>query len=97
MATKSLNEKWLSIVQLTGEKGENEIGGFSTITLLVLSLPINKIPFHVLHLPVAQQESLLPHALTHPHLSRAFAKSNVTQRDPILTQLLLLYHSYIIV
>ena len=30
---KSLNEKWLSIVQSTGEKGENEIGGFSTITL----------------------------------------------------------------
>ena len=33
MAMKSLNEKWLSIVQSTGEKGENEIGGFSTITL----------------------------------------------------------------
>ena len=30
---KSLKEKWLSIVQLAREKGENGIGGFSTITL----------------------------------------------------------------
>ena len=33
VATKSLNEKWLIIVQSTSEKGENEIGGFSTVTL----------------------------------------------------------------
>ena len=33
MAMKSLNEKWLSIVQSTGEKGENEIGGSSTVTI----------------------------------------------------------------
>ena len=36
MATKSLNEKWLSIVQSMGEKGENEIGGSSTVTLPLL-------------------------------------------------------------
>ena len=35
MATKSLKEKWLSIVQLATEKGENGIGGSSTITLVV--------------------------------------------------------------
>ena len=29
---KSLKEKWLSIVQSTVEKGENEIGGSSIIT-----------------------------------------------------------------
>ena len=38
MATKSLNEKWLIIVQLTRETGENEIGGFSTVTLPLLLL-----------------------------------------------------------
>ena len=32
-ATKSLNEKWLIMVQSTGEKGEKEIGGSSTVTL----------------------------------------------------------------
>ena len=32
MATKSLKEKWLSMVQLVKEKGENGIGGSSTIT-----------------------------------------------------------------
>ena len=32
-ATKSLKEKWLSIVQLVEEKGENGTGGSSTITL----------------------------------------------------------------
>ena len=31
-AMKSLKEKWVNIVQSAGEKGENEIGGFSTIT-----------------------------------------------------------------
>ena len=31
-AMKSLKEKWLSIVQSVREKGENEIGGSSTIT-----------------------------------------------------------------
>ena len=31
-AMKSLNEKWLSIVQSTEEKGENETGGSSIIT-----------------------------------------------------------------
>ena len=33
IAMKSLKEKWLSIVQSTVEKGENEIGGSSIITL----------------------------------------------------------------
>ena len=33
MATKSLKEKWLSIVQLMREKGENEVGGSSIVTL----------------------------------------------------------------
>ena len=32
IAMKSLKEKWLSIVQSAREKGENEIGGPSTIT-----------------------------------------------------------------
>ena len=34
IATKSLKEKWLSIVQSTREKGEDEIGGSSIITLV---------------------------------------------------------------
>ena len=33
IATKLLKEKWLSMVQSMREKGENEIGGSSTITL----------------------------------------------------------------
>ena len=33
IATKSVKEKWLSIVQSTREKGEDEIGGSSTVTL----------------------------------------------------------------
>ena len=32
IAMKSLKEKWLSMVQLAEEKGENGIGGSSTIT-----------------------------------------------------------------
>ena len=32
-ATKLLKEKWLSMVQSTREKGENEVGWFSTVTL----------------------------------------------------------------
>ena len=32
-AMKLLKEKWLSIVQLAEEKGENEMGGLSTVTL----------------------------------------------------------------
>ena len=32
MATKSLKEKWLSMVQLVRENGENGIGGSSTVT-----------------------------------------------------------------
>ena len=35
-AMKSLKEKWLSIVQSAEEKGEKEVGGFSTVTLLIL-------------------------------------------------------------
>ena len=31
-ATKSLKEKWLSMVQSMREKGENEVGGSSTVT-----------------------------------------------------------------
>ena len=31
-AMKSLKEKWLSMVQLVGERGENGIGGSSTVT-----------------------------------------------------------------
>ena len=34
IAMKSLKEKWSSIVQSTREKGENEIGGSSTITFM---------------------------------------------------------------
>ena len=34
--TKSLKEKWLSIVQSTIEKGEKGIGGSSTITLSII-------------------------------------------------------------
>ena len=32
IAMKSLKEKWLSIVQLAREKGENGIGGSSIVT-----------------------------------------------------------------
>ena len=32
MATKSLKEKWLSMVQSAREKEENEVGGSSTVT-----------------------------------------------------------------
>ena len=32
MATKSLKEKWLSMVQSAREKGENGTGGSSTVT-----------------------------------------------------------------
>ena len=32
IAMKSLKEKWLSMVQLAREKGENGMGGFSTVT-----------------------------------------------------------------
>ena len=38
-ATKSLKEKWSSRVQSTREKGENEIGGSSTITMTTADLP----------------------------------------------------------
>ena len=46
IAMKSLKEKWLSIVQSAREKGENEIGGFSIITLppLLLQDPNSNIP-----------------------------------------------------
>ena len=46
IATKSLKEKWLSIVQSAREKGENGIGGFSTITLppSLLRDPDSNIP-----------------------------------------------------
>ena len=37
MATKSLKEKWLSMVQSAREKGENGIGGSSTVTVYTLS------------------------------------------------------------
>ena len=33
-ATKSLKEKWLSIVQSAKEKGEKGIGGSSTVTVM---------------------------------------------------------------
>ena len=39
-ATKSLKEKWLSMVQSVREKGENEIGGSSTITTTECSVPV---------------------------------------------------------
>ena len=34
MATKSLKEKWLSMVQSAREKGENGIGGSPTVTII---------------------------------------------------------------
>ena len=37
MAMKSLKEKWLSMVQLARENGENGIGGSSTITVTPLT------------------------------------------------------------
>ena len=45
-ATKSLKEKWLSMVQLVREKGENGMGGSSTITLppLLIQDPDSNIP-----------------------------------------------------
>ena len=46
IAMKSLKEKWLSMVQSASEKGENGIGGFSTVTLPLLLLrdPDSNIP-----------------------------------------------------
>ena len=46
MATKSLKEKWLSMVQSAREKGEKEIGGVSTVTLppSLLRDPDSNIP-----------------------------------------------------
>ena len=46
MATKSLKEKWLSIVQLAEEKGEKGIGGSSIVTLppSLLRDPDSNIP-----------------------------------------------------
>ena len=46
MATKSLKEKWLSMVQLAREKGENGTGGSSTVTLppSLLRDPDSNIP-----------------------------------------------------
>ena len=46
IAMKSLNEKWLSIVQSAEEKGENGIGGSSTVTLppSLLRDPDSNIP-----------------------------------------------------
>ena len=38
--TKSLKEKWLSIVQLVEEKGENGTGGSSTVTEVFRRLEI---------------------------------------------------------
>ena len=35
IATKLLKEKWLSMVQSTREKGENEVGGSSTVTRIL--------------------------------------------------------------
>ena len=40
-AMKSLKEKWLSIVQLAEEKGENEMGESSTITISHATKPDN--------------------------------------------------------
>ena len=34
IAMKSLKEKWLSMVQSASKKGENGIGGFSTVTVI---------------------------------------------------------------
>ena len=42
MATKSLKEKWLSMVQLAREKGENGIGGSSTVTQRIRETPVRK-------------------------------------------------------
>ena len=46
MATKSLKEKWLSMVQSASEKGENGTGGSSTVTLppSLLRDPDSNIP-----------------------------------------------------
>ena len=46
MATKSLKEKWLSMVQSTRENGENGAGGSSTVTLppLLLRDPDSNTP-----------------------------------------------------
>ena len=45
IATKSLKEKWVSIVQSAEEKGEKGIGGSSTITCtLKCSVRTHRVP-----------------------------------------------------
>ena len=39
----------------------------------VLSIPTTEIPFHFLCFPIIQQEALLTHVLTHPHLFQALS------------------------
>ena len=56
MATKSLNEKWSSMVQLANEKGENGTGGSSIITEILL---VNVLTDPVLY------ERILTSALYH--------------------------------
>ena len=61
MATKSLNKKWLSIVQSTREKGENEVGGSSTITELLLQTGQVNDALHAIHLALADKAILFQH------------------------------------
>ena len=63
--TKSLKEKWLSIVQLAREKGEKGIGGSSTVTSPNQSLLTHRLP--VLHWHCSQPTS--PTGLPHKPIS----------------------------
>ena len=63
----------------------------------VLSIPTAEIPFHFLHFPITQCETLLAHVLTHPHLSQALVDTAVIQGNPVLQQLFPLYCSYVII
>ena len=55
--------------------------------LSILNVPVAEIPFHFLCFPIIQRVTLLAHILTHPCLAN----------NPIITQLVPLYWSYVIV
>ena len=63
----------------------------------ILSIPAAEIPFHFLHFPITQQETLLSHVLTHPCLFQALTDTAIIQGNPVLQQLFPLYQSYVII
>ena len=63
----------------------------------VLSIPSNEIPVHVFRFSIFQWEMLLSHILIHPWLSLALSQTTTFRDNPILTQLIPLFHNYTLV